>query len=208
NEPTVSAELIASVAPRANEAGLRAILVSNAYASRECMAVLRPMIQAANFDLKSFSDAFYRDVCGARLTPVLRTLEAARSFGWWLEITTLLIPGRNDSDEELAAIAGFIRKELGADVPWHISRFRPMFRLTDAPPTSAASLERARSIGFAEGLSFVYIGNVPGHDGENTYCPGCGKAAVRRVGYRTEAPAPPASPGCPHCGLVLPGVWT
>lgn len=204
NEPTISAELITSVAPKANDAGLAAILVSNAYAGKECMAELRPIIQAANFDLKAFNDAFYRDLCGARLAPVLRTIARAVAFGWWVEVTTLLIPGRNDSDEELTALARFIKNDLGAHVPWHISRFRPMFRLADVPATPVSSLERAHAIGLAEGLQFVYTGNVPGHDGESTYCPVCGEMAIRRTGYRTEMPCGSV---CGYCGETLPGVW-
>lgn len=204
NEPTISPELITTLAPRAREAGLDAILVSNAYAGKESMAVMRDMIRAANFDLKSFSDSFYRDVCGARLAPALRTIALAASFGWWVEVTTLLIPGRNDSDEELKAMAAFIRNDLGPDAPWHISRFRPMFRLTDAPPTPLSSLERAVAIGRAEGLRFVYAGNVPGHDSENTRCPGCGDIFIRRKGYEAE---PPVSDRCAGCGARVPGVW-
>lgn len=204
NEPIISAELIAAVAPRANEAGLAAILVSNAYASGEFMETLRPVVRAANFDLKAFTDAFYRDLCGARLAPVLRTITRAASFGWWVELTTLLIPGRNDSDAELTALARWIREELGAHVPWHISRFRPVHRMTDVPATPVVSLERARAIGLAEGLRFVYTGNTPGHDGENTYCPECGEMVIRRLGYRTEAPQGAV---CPRCGTPVPGVW-
>ncbi len=129
NEPLVSPELILAVAPRAKEAGLASILVSNAYAGREGLAALRHLIRAANFDLKSFRDDFYRDICGARLAPVLHAITQAVEFGWWAEITTLLIPGQNDSDGELISIARFIRENLGAHVPWHISRFRPIFRM-------------------------------------------------------------------------------
>lgn len=204
NEPTVSPELIAAVAPRTIEAGLANILVSNAYAGKESMAVLKPLIHAANFDLKSFNDAFYRDLCGARLTPVLRTITSAAHFGWWVEITTLLIPGHNDSDTELASIARFIKEELGPHVPWHVSRFRPMFKLKNAPPTPLSSLERAHAIGKAEGLHFVYTGNVPGHDAESTYCPNCGGIFVRRVAYTTS---PPASNVCIYCNFPVSGVW-
>lgn len=204
NEPCVSPELILAVAPRAAEAGLPAILVSNAYASARSMDALRQYVRAANFDLKAFSDAFYRDLCGARLAPVLRTIARAVEFGWWVEVTTLLIPGRNDSDKELAALARFIKEELGPHVPWHVSRFRPMFRMPDTPPTPVSSLERAVGIGLAEGLHFVYAGNVPGHDAENTRCPSCGAVALGRRGYRT---AGPFDGHCPACGKNIAGVW-
>ncbi|MCC8193545.1 MAG: AmmeMemoRadiSam system radical SAM enzyme [Deltaproteobacteria bacterium] len=204
NEPCVSPELILAVAPRAKDAGLASVLVSNAYASREAMAAMRDCIRAANFDLKSFRDAFYADLCGARLAPVLHTVTRAVDFGWWVEITTLLIPGHNDSDGELASIAKFIKENLGAHVPWHVSRFRPMFRMPDISPTLVASLERACDIGLAEGLHFVYAGNVPGHDAENTRCPSCGAVALRRSGYRTDAGFDGV---CPVCGAAIPGVW-
>ena len=204
NEPCISPELILAAAPLAKEAGLASIIVSNAYASKEAMLAMRDCVRAANFDLKSFRDAFYRDLCGARLAPVLQTITRAVAFGWWVELTTLLIPGHNDSDAELTAIARFIRENLGQHVPWHVSRFRPMYRMPDVPPTPVASLERACAIGLAEGLHFVYAGNVPGHDAENTRCPGCGEVVVGRVGYRTHA----AFGGtCLSCGNGVPGVW-
>ena len=204
NEPCVSPELILAVAPRARDAGLASIIVSNAYASGQSLDALRDIVQAANFDLKSFSDSFYADICGARLAPVLRTITRAVDCGWWVELTTLLIPGHNDSDKELTALARFIRENLGAHVPWHVSRFRPMYKMPRVAPTPVASLERACAIGLAEGLHFVYAGNVPGHDAENTRCPGCGGVALSRVGYRTDARFDGA---CPHCGAVIPGVW-
>ncbi|SBW09241.1 Radical SAM domain protein [uncultured delta proteobacterium] len=204
NEPCVSPELILAVAPRARDAGLATILVSNAYAGPASMDALRDCVRAANFDLKSFSDDFYATLCGARLAPVLRTIAQAVAFGWWVEITTLLIPGHNDSDAELKAIATFIKENLGAHVPWHVSRFRPMFRMPDVSPTPVASLERACAIGTAEGLHFVYAGNVPGHDAENTRCPACGAVALRRVGYLADTGFDGA---CPSCGQSIPGVW-
>jgi pyruvate formate lyase activating enzyme len=204
NEPCVSPELILAVAPRAGDAGLASVIVSNAYAGEASMACFRNCIRAANFDLKSFQDDFYAKLCGARLAPVLRTITRAAAFGWWVEITTLLIPGHNDSDAELTAIAKFIKENLGAHVPWHVSRFRPMFRMTGVSPTPLASLERAYAIGLAEGLRFVYAGNVPGHDAENTRCPSCGNIALRRVGYRVDAGFDGV---CPSCGEAIPGVW-
>ena len=204
NEPSVSPELVLAVAPKAKEAGFASVLVSNAYMSESAINALRHYINAANFDLKSFRDAFYTDVCGARLAPVLRTISRAVDFGWWVELTTLLIPGHNDSDAELSAIARFIRENLGPQVPWHVSRFRPMHRMPSVPPTPVASLERACAIGVAEGLHFVYAGNVPGHEAENTRCPACGRMVLQRRGYQVEA----AFGGeCPSCGTSISGVW-
>ncbi len=204
NEPTVAVELVRAAAARALNAGLANILISNGYQSPECMEMLQSLIQAANFDLKSFRDDFYTTYCGARLKPVLRTLEQAVAYGWWIEITTLLIPGRNDSDKELRDIARFIKENLGKQVPWHISRFHPAFRMRDAPVTPLADLERAHAVGRAEGLLFVYAGNVPGHASESTFCPSCEALFIRRAGYRCE---PPASGRCAACGTSVPGVW-
>lgn len=204
NEPTVSMELIRAVAPLARDTGLETILVSNGYSSREAMKMLAPLISAANFDLKSFSDDFYRQLCGATLAPVLRTIAQAVAYGWWVEITTLLIPGHNDSDEELTRLARFIKEDLGEHVPWHISRFRPMYRMQDVHTTPLDSLERAHAIGLAEGLRFVYTGNVAGHDAGNTFCPGCGKLFIERDGYRVS---PPAGGTCAFCETTIPGVW-
>ncbi|CAK7038185.1 MAG: GTP 3',8-cyclase [Desulfovibrio sp.] len=204
NEPALSVELIEAVAPVALENGVETVMVSNGFFSREAMRRLAPLVRAANFDLKAFSDEFYANLCGAKLTPVLRTLAQAVSSGWWVELTTLLIPGRNDSDAELTALARFIKEDLGPDVPWHVSRFRPMYKMPDVPPTPVASLERARAIGLAEGVRFVYTGNVAGHDGENTYCPDCGALFIRRAGY---AVSPPERSSCSRCGAVIPGVW-
>ncbi len=205
SEPTLLYELIMATAPLARKNGLASILISNGYQSRECLESLRPHIQAANFDLKAFSDTFYREYCGARLEPVLETLRLACSFGWWVEITTLLIPGLNDSLNELREIAGFIRRELGAHVPWHVSRFHPAHKMLDRPPTPLASVERALLAGEEAGLEFVYAGNIPGHPSESTRCPRCGRIVIRREGYALLSPATGL---CPDCGASVPGVWT
>lgn len=204
NEPTVGMELMHAAAPFAREAGLETILVSNGFLSKEAMTCLESLISAANFDLKSFSEDFYRKICGAALAPVLRSIGRAVACGWWVEVTTLLIPEHNDSDEELARIARFIKEELGAHVPWHISRFRAMYAMQDVRPASAADVERAHAIGRAEGLRFVYVGNAAGHEAENTFCPECGAVFIRRAGYRVS---PPLRSACGCCGTAIPGVW-
>lgn len=204
NEPLINPEMLAALAPAAKEAGLATILVSNGFASKQSMTLLRGMVDAANFDLKSFSDDFYAALCGARLAPVLKTIVRARESGWWVELTTLLIPGKNDSDRELAEIARFIKENLGDSVPWHVSRFRPMFKLTDVPATPLSSIDRAVATGLAEGLHFVYAGNTPGHDTESTRCPDCGQLVLPRLGYKAEG----CFDGrCPACGCSIPGVW-
>jgi pyruvate formate lyase activating enzyme len=204
NEPTVFFELMAASAALARERGLRNIMVSNAYLSREALDVLDGLVDAANFDLKAFSDSFYRDYCGARLKPVLQTLCRTVKAGWWVEITTLIITGLNDGEEELDNLAAFIAGELGPDVPWHVSRFRPAYKMLDRPPSAMASLERALEAGSRRGLKYVYAGNVAGHDAESTYCPQCKKKLISRRGFSVN---PGFTSFCPLCGLRLPGIW-
>jgi pyruvate formate lyase activating enzyme len=206
SEPTVFFELMLPTARLARERGLANILVSNGFQSPECLEELGPYIDAANIDLKAFSEEFYRERCGARLAPVLDNLRRMAALGWWLEITTLVIPGLNDSDPELAAVAGFIARELSPQTPWHVSRFHPDFTLTDRGPTPVSTLERALAAGRRAGLQFVYVGNAPGHDGENTRCPACGQVVLERMGFAvTERHLRGAS--CGHCGATIPGVW-
>jgi len=205
SEPTVFFELMAQTADAAQQAALGTIMVSNGFHSPDSLEALRDRIQAANIDLKAFREDFYRELCGARLAPVLDNLKTMRSFGWWVEITTLLIPGRNDGSEELRDLARFIARELGLEVPWHISRFHPAFRMQDAPPTPLADMERAARIGQEEGLRFVYLGNVARHALEGTFCPQCGQKLLSRVGYGVTGL--PFDGRC-ACGKQIPGIWS
>ena len=204
NEPTVFFELLAVCARTAKDKGLRNIMVSNAYLSKEAFSALDGLVDAANFDLKSFSDAFYRDYCGARLKPALQTLKRAVRAGWWVEVTTLIISGLNDSMEELDQLADFLASELSPDLPWHVSGFRPAYLMPGHPPTPIASLERALEAGSRRGLHYVYTGNVIGHDAESTYCPACKKKLIARLGFLAR---PGFSGVCPDCGLKTPGIW-
>jgi pyruvate formate lyase activating enzyme len=205
-EPTIFFELMQDTARLAAGEGLSNIMVSNGFMSRECLDELGLLMDAANVDLKSFSDDFYKDVCGARLKPVLENLVHIRhDLGWWLEVTTLLIPGRNDSADELDRLTDFLAGELGVDTPWHISRFHPDYRMTDVAATRADSLEAAYAMGRDKGLKFVYIGNVPGSDRQQTLCPGCGMVLVDRAGFSSSRPAIRHG-RCQGCGAVIPGV--
>ncbi len=193
SEPTIFFELMSDTADAARAAGLATIMVSNGFQSPECLAELEHRIDAANIDLKAFTERFYAEQCGARLKPVLHTLRTIARMGWWLEVTTLLIPGLNDDPAEVRDMARFIRD----------SRFHPAYRLTDRPPTPPATLERAWEIGREEGLHFVYLGNMPGHPAESTHCPACGALFARREGFHTHLPA---SSRCARCGAAVPGV--
>jgi pyruvate formate lyase activating enzyme len=181
-EPTIFMEFALDVAARAKELGLENIFVTNGYMSKEALDTAAPFLGAANVDLKSFSDAFYRQQCGARLKPVLMTLEAMKQKGVWLEVTTLIIPGLNDKEAELKEIAQFL-VGLGPEIPWHVSRFHPAYHASDRGPTPVETIRRARQIGLEAGLHYVYSGNLPGDDGENTYCHSCGAILIGRVGY-------------------------
>ncbi len=205
-EPTIFYEYAADSAALARAAGLKNVFVSNGYITAEPLRAVAPHLDAANIDLKSSSDAFYKRICGARLQPVLDALRLYRELGIWLEVTTLVIPGENDSEEDLAGCAGFVAKELGVEVPWHVSAFHPTYRLTERPPTPVESLRRAVQIGRAAGLRHVYEGNVFG-EGESTLCPQCGRAAITRVGF-TVTGNRLREGRCPDCGAAVAGVWS
>ncbi len=204
-EPTVFIEYALETARLAIDAGLANLLVTNGYQTPEALDLLAPVIAAANVDLKSFDDRFYRRVVGARLAPVLASLVGMRERGLWIEVTTLLIPGLNDDPAQLEALARWIAAELGPETPWHLSRFFPTYRLTDLVPTPVATIERAVAIGRGAGLSHVYSGNVIGGD-EDTNCAGCGDVLIRRRGFSAR-PAPALIAGrCDRCGHVLAGI--
>jgi pyruvate formate lyase activating enzyme len=190
----------------AHASGLANVLVSNGFQSPQCLEALAPHMNAANIDLKAFTERFYEQQCEARLEPVLRTLKAIRAMGWWLEVTTLVIPGLNDDPGELAEAAAFIRSELGAETPWHLSKFHPQYRLLDRPATPVETLRRARKAGLEAGLAHVYLGNAPDEDEANTHCAGCGARLVTRHGFRlVESRLKEGR--CPECDREAAGVW-
>ncbi|RQD55703.1 MAG: AmmeMemoRadiSam system radical SAM enzyme [Desulfonatronovibrio sp. MSAO_Bac4] len=206
SEPTIFIELLLETADLAQKSGLKNIIVSNGFQSPQCMNAMDGYIDAANIDLKAFSEDFYSKYCGARLKPVLQNLVRIRKMGWWLEVTTLLIPGLNDSPEELEQMAGFICNELGEDTPWHISRFHPTFKMTDRPATPVETLERACSAGLGAGLKFVYTGNIPGHMAESTFCPSCKKMIIKRTGFKVRE-VHMKDGACSFCQEEIPGRW-
>jgi pyruvate formate lyase activating enzyme len=203
-EPTVFLEYAADIAQLAQERGLRNIFVTNGYITPEALRPIAPLIAAANLDLKFFREDRYREVCGARLQPVLDTIRLYRELGVWIEITTLVIPGHNDDDEQLGQIAEFIAG-LDRDIPWHLSAFHPAHRMPEVAPTPPVALARARAIGHAAGLRFVYLGNLG--MSADTLCPGCGSTLVERRGMTAIANHLDHD-RCPQCHRAIPGVWS
>lgn len=205
NEPTVFYELMYETAGLAQAHGLATIMVTNGYQGLEMLESLYRRINAVNVDLKSFRDAFYRTHCKARLAPVLDNLKRMKSFGWWVEVTTLVIPGRNDSPEELQDIACFIRDELGPEVPWHLSRFHGAYHWMHVPDTPLPTLEQAWHKARDVGLRHVYIGNVGGNAAASTWCPHCQSLCVRRTGFTAKNVLNNGC--CPVCHTPVAGVW-
>ena len=204
-EPTIYYELASDTARLASAKGLKNIFVSNGYMTEECLQDIHPDLHGANIDLKSFTNKFYRDQCGAKLEPVLRNIETMRKMGIWVEVTTLLIPGLNDSPEELKNLAEFLAS-VDRDMPWHISRFHPTYRLTDVHATQPESIRKARDIGYDAGLKYVYTGNLPGDEGEKTSCHACGALLIDRVGF-TVRKNNMNNTQCPRCEAEIPGFW-
>lgn len=206
NEPLITAEWAAAVFSKAKEKGLRTGFVSNGYATAESVAFMKPRLDMWKVDLKSMDAAKYREVCGADLKLALEGLGLIKDSGVWLEVVTLLIPGFNDSDAEVAAMADHLRG-LSPDIPWHLTAFHPAHRLRDAVPTPPDTLLRARDIALKKGLRFVYCGNLPlpMTGAENTFCPACGRMLVERGGYTVTANYVKGG-ACP-CGQKIPGIW-
>jgi len=206
NDPVIFAEYAMDTADACHELKIQTIAVTAGYIGSTARREFYAKMDAANVDLKGFTDEFYFKLCGARLQPVLDTLVYLKhETEVWVEITTLLIPGKNDSDAEVEAESKWIRRELGPDVPLHFTAFHPDYKMTDLPPTPAATLARARNIALAEGLHFVYTGNVHDREGGTTFCPGCGQAVIVRDWYEILAYEVTLEGHCRHCDARLPG---
>ncbi len=207
NEPIVWFEYSYDTAKLAKEKGLKNIYVTSGYETTKAMEYLHEVIDGMNIDLKAFSDHFYKKLCGARLKPVLKAIETAYKYDIWIEITTLFIPGENDSEEEMRQIANFIAS-IDTAIPWHVSGFYPTYKMLDKNPTPPETLLRAYEIGRAEGLKFIYVGNFNSPKHETTYCPACGYAVIERSGYIGQQVVNHLKDGrCPKCGTFIPGVW-
>ena len=204
-EPTIYFEYAYETAALASKDGIKNIFVTNGYMTEEALKTIQPYLDAANVDLKSFQEKFYKEICGSRLKPVLENLKLMREMGIWVEITTLVIPTLNDSDKEFEEIAQFI-VSLGPEVPWHISAFYPTYKMLNLPRTPASLLQRAREIGIKAGLRYVYWGNIPGEEGEDTFCPQCGRKVIERVGFRVVK-NDVVKGECLHCHTKIDGIW-
>jgi pyruvate formate lyase activating enzyme len=206
NDPVIFAEYAMDTADACHELGIQTVAVTAGYIGSAARREFYAKMDAANVDLKGFSDEFYVKLCGARLQPVLDTLVYLRhETDVWFEITTLLIPGKNDSDTEIEAESRWIMRELGPDVPLHFTAFHPDYKMMDIVPTPASTLTRARKIALAEGLHYVYTGNVHDCEGGTTFCPGCGKAVIVRDWYEILTYAVTPEGQCRHCDTRLPG---
>ena len=204
-EPTVFFELVLETSRLAHAAGIKNVLVSNGYMTPQALALLGPFLDGANIDLKSFNDGFYKKYCSARLQPVLQTISAMKAMGIWVEVTTLLIPGLNDDRLEIDGLLSFLC-DLGAEIPWHASRFFPNYRLLDVPPTATGAIHDFLQLAAEKGLKFPYGGNMADSQWSNTRCPQCRQTLIERSGYRI------ANPGleqgrCRFCGETIPGIW-
>jgi pyruvate formate lyase activating enzyme len=205
-EPTVFFELMLETAKLARQSGLKNVMVTNGYMSRDALSLIAPFMDAANIDLKAFSDDFYRKYCNARLGPVVEIIRAMREFGIWIELTTLLIPGLNDDQTELEQLIHFIL-ELDRQIPWHVSRFFPHYQLQETSPTDVAVITSILQTAKNSGLKFLYGGNFSSTEWTNTACPECGTLLIERNGYSTKKPKLTKG-ACSGCGYLVPGIWT
>jgi pyruvate formate lyase activating enzyme len=206
SEPVIFYEYMMDTAPAGHEQGVKSVVITGGYIKQEPLKKLCAAVDAVKVDLKAFSQKFYEEVVNANLKPVLDTLVTLRQQGMWTEIVYLVVPTLNDSDAEFKALARWVRSDLGLDVPLHFSRFHPEYLLKNLPPTPLETLERAKAIADAEGLHYVYLGNVPGHPAESTYCPKCRRAVVERVGY-TVSSVRIRKGKCQYCQQPIAGVW-
>jgi pyruvate formate lyase activating enzyme len=205
-EPTSAIEFVAEMAAIAKAKGLVPTLCTCGFVQPRPLRELLEPFAAVTITYKGPTEAFYRKVCQAELRPVLDSMVLAKGLGKWLEVATLVVPTLNDDDASLRTMAAWMVRNLGPETPWHLERFVPQFKLRDLPETPQATLEKARRTGLEAGLKFVYISNLAPHEGNHTYCPGCRRAVIKRLGFKVLANDLVAG-RCPHCKQMVPGVW-
>jgi len=208
NEPLITSEWAVAIFRQARQAGLKCVFISNGNATPQALRYLRPYLSAYKIDLKTMQDKHYRQLGGV-LQHVLDSISLAHELGLWVEVVTLVVPGFNDSTDELMEAARFI-SGISVDIPWHVTAFHPDYKMSDPPPTSVKTLIRAAEIGEEAGLRFVYAGNIPGRtkNYEDTLCPNCRTPLIERVGYTIRAYLISAQGTCPKCQTPIPGIWT
>ncbi|NIS81946.1 MAG: AmmeMemoRadiSam system radical SAM enzyme, partial [Anaerolineales bacterium] len=206
SEPVIFYEYMSTTARLARNAGLRNVVISAGFIESEPLRQLCNVVDAIKIDLKGYDEDFYRDVCGAELQPVLRAIETIYEMGVHMEIVNLVVPTLNDSFEQLRALTRWLARDLSPDVPLHFSRFHPQYKLMNLPPTPIETLEKAHQIAQEEGIRYAYVGNVPGHPGNNTYCHTCGKPLILRQGFAVYEYHLDGGI-CEYCGEPIPGVW-
>jgi len=204
-EPTIFFEYSYDTARLAHEAGLKNIYVTNGYMTPEMLDMMSPYLDAVNIDLKAFRDETYRWIIGARLQPILENLKKIKKMGIWLEVTSLIIPGINDDHIEIKDTANFVASELGVDVPWHISRFLPAYKMKEVHATPLKTLKAAKETGLKTGLNYVYVGNAASEIDMDTECPQCGYMLIERLGFGITQNSINGG-HCPHCGAKIAGV--
>ena len=205
NEPAIFFEYTYDTAKLAHKKGIKNIYVSNGYESKEAIDKIHPYLDAINIDLKSFSKKFYKNICFARLEPILENIKYYYKIGTWLELTTLIIPGKNDSKEELTQIAKFI-SSVSNDIPWHVTKFSPCYKMMDVPETPETKLKEAYEIGKKAGLKFVYAGNIFNEKLQSTYCPSCNELLIDRDWTHTRI-LNLRNGKCAKCGTKIAGIW-
>ena len=207
NEPTVFMEYLADTAALAKKQKLRSVMISCGFMNSEPLAEMCRLLDAIKIDLKGYSPDFYRNVCGAELQPVLNSIRQIAKSGIHLEIVNLVVPTLNDSEKMLRGLVDWIMGEIGPDVPIHFTRFHPDYQLLNLPATPVATLERFRNFAMSKGIRYAYVGNVPNHPGNHTYCPQCGKAVIQRSSiFLTAFNMERGS--CKFCGKAIAGVWS
>jgi pyruvate formate lyase activating enzyme len=205
-EPTIFYEYMLDIGTLAKKAGLLNVFHSNGFINPDPLQSLCKILDAANIDLKAFTQTFYQELCSGRLDPVLETLKILKRENIHLEITNLMIPTKNDDLSDVREMCRWVKEELGAETPIHFSRFYPLYKLRKLPPTPISTLEKARKVALACGLEYVYIGNVPNHEAWNTFCPECHKMVIQRTGYMIRDMHLKEGK-CQYCGKLIPGIW-
>lgn len=207
SEPVVFYTYMYDTARLAKKEGIGSVMISNGYIAEEPLVDLCKQLSAVKVDLKAFTEKFYKEICSGKLKPVLQGLETLKKIGIWYEIVVLIVPTLNDNEKEIREMSIWIKDHLGSEVPVHFSRFYPTYKIKNLPRTPVKSVERARKVAMEVGLKYVYLGNVFGHEGENTYCPQCGKVIIRRIGFKILEKNM-VDGKCRFCTYDIVGVWS